>query len=32
MGTHYPAMTAVQVVALTEDRAQVEIECAAVVP
>lgn len=32
MGTHYPAMTAVQVVALIEDRAQVEIECTAVVP
>ncbi len=29
---HYPAMTAVQVVALIEDRAKVEIECTAVVP
>jgi len=29
---HYPAMTAVQVVALMEDRAKVEIECTAVVP
>jgi enamine deaminase RidA (YjgF/YER057c/UK114 family) len=28
---HYPAMTAVQVVALMEDRAKVEIECTAVV-
>jgi enamine deaminase RidA (YjgF/YER057c/UK114 family) len=32
MGTHYPAMTAVQVVALIEDRAKVEIECTAVIP
>lgn len=29
---HYPPMTAVQVVALIEDRAKVEIECTAVVP
>jgi enamine deaminase RidA (YjgF/YER057c/UK114 family) len=29
---HYPAMTAIQVVALMEDRALVEIECTAVVP
>ena len=29
---HYPAMTAVQVVALIEDRAKVEIECTAVIP
>ena len=29
---HYPAMTAVQVVALMEDRAKVEIECTAVIP
>ena len=32
MGTHYPAMTALQVVALIEDRARVEIEVTAVVP
>ena len=32
MGTHYPAMTAVQVVALIEDRARVEIEATAIVP
>ena len=31
-GTHYPAMSAVQVVALMEDRARVEIEATAVVP
>jgi enamine deaminase RidA (YjgF/YER057c/UK114 family) len=31
-GVHYPAMTAVQVVALMEDRAKVEIECTAVIP
>jgi len=30
--SHYPAMTAVQVVALMDDRAKVEIECTAVVP
>lgn len=29
---HYPAMTAVEVRALIEDRARVEIECTAVVP
>ena len=32
MGQHYPTMTAVQVTALIEDRAQVEIEATAVVP
>jgi enamine deaminase RidA (YjgF/YER057c/UK114 family) len=32
IGTHYPAMTAVEVRALIEDRARVEIEAAAVVP
>ncbi len=32
VGRHYPAMTAVQVVALIEDRARVEIEATAVVP
>lgn len=32
MGKHYPAMTAVQVAALIEDRARVEIEATAVVP
>ena len=32
MGSHYPAMTAVQVVALIEDRARVEIEVTAIVP
>jgi len=32
IGRNFPAMTAVQVVALIEDRAQVEIECTAVVP
>ena len=32
IGTHYPAMTAVQVAALVEDRARVEIEVTAVVP
>jgi enamine deaminase RidA (YjgF/YER057c/UK114 family) len=32
MGTHYPAMSAVQVVALIEERARVEIEATAVVP
>ncbi len=30
--THYPVMTAVQVVALIEDRARVEIEATAVIP
>ena len=32
LGRNFPAMTAVQVVALIEDRALVEIECTAVVP
>jgi enamine deaminase RidA (YjgF/YER057c/UK114 family) len=32
IGPHYPAMTLVQVVALVEDRALVEIEATAVVP
>lgn len=32
MGRHFPAMTAVQVVALIEDRARVEIEATAMVP
>jgi enamine deaminase RidA (YjgF/YER057c/UK114 family) len=32
IGAHYPAMTAVQVGALVEDRARVEIEVTAVVP
>jgi len=32
VGTHYPAMTLVQVAALLEDRAKVEIEVTAVVP
>lgn len=32
IGAHYPAMTAVQVVALIEDRARVEIEVTAVMP
>jgi len=32
MGKHYPTMTAVQVTALIEDRAQVEIEATAVLP
>lgn len=32
IGRHYPAMTAVQVTALIEDRARVEIEVTAVVP
>ncbi|MCW1969112.1 MAG: RidA family protein [Anaerolineae bacterium] len=32
MGDHYPVMTAVQVVALIEDRAKVEIEVTAVIP
>ena len=32
MGKHFPAMTMVQVVALVEDRAKVEIEASAVVP
>ncbi len=32
IGKHYPAMAMVQVVALMEDRAQVEIEATAVLP
>jgi len=32
LGRHFPAMTLVQVVALVEDRAKVEIEATAVVP
>jgi len=32
MGQHFPAMTLVQVVALVEDKARVEIEATAVVP
>ena len=32
IGQHYPAMTLVQVAALLEDRAKVEIEATAVVP
>ncbi len=32
MGRHFPAMTCVEVAALMEDRAQVEIEVTAVVP
>jgi len=32
IGAHYPAMTAVEVSALMEDRARVEIEATAVVP
>lgn len=32
MGRHFPAMTLVQVVALVEDRAKIEIEATAVVP
>jgi enamine deaminase RidA (YjgF/YER057c/UK114 family) len=32
IGAHYPAMTAVQVVALVEDEARVEIEVTAIVP
>lgn len=32
IGAHYPAMTAVQVTALVEDRARVEIEVTAMVP
>jgi len=32
IGRHYPAMTAVEVAALVEDRAKVEIEVTAVVP
>jgi enamine deaminase RidA (YjgF/YER057c/UK114 family) len=32
MGRHFPAMTAVEVTALIEDRARVEIEATAVLP
>lgn len=32
IGAHYPAMTLVQVTALLEDRAKVEIEATAVIP
>ena len=32
IGTHYPAMTAVQVAALVEEGAKVEIEATAVIP
>jgi enamine deaminase RidA (YjgF/YER057c/UK114 family) len=32
MGRHYPAMTTVEVAALVEDRARVEIEATAVIP
>ena len=32
MGRHFPAMTLVEVTALVEDRAKVEIEATAVVP
>ncbi|MGQ0610623.1 MAG: RidA family protein [Paracoccaceae bacterium] len=32
LGRHYPAMALVQVVALVEDRARVEIEATAVIP
>jgi enamine deaminase RidA (YjgF/YER057c/UK114 family) len=32
IGAHYPAMTAVQVAALLEDQAKVEIEVTAIVP
>ena len=32
IGTHYPAMTLVEVRALVEDRAKVEIEATAVIP
>jgi enamine deaminase RidA (YjgF/YER057c/UK114 family) len=32
IGRHYPAMTAVQVTALIEDKARVEIEVTAIVP
>jgi enamine deaminase RidA (YjgF/YER057c/UK114 family) len=32
MGTHYPSMSMVQVAALMEDRAKVEIETTAVIP
>ena len=32
MGRHYPAMSVIEVTALIEDRAQVEIEATAVIP
>jgi enamine deaminase RidA (YjgF/YER057c/UK114 family) len=32
MGNHYPVMSMVQVLALMEDEAKVEIECTAVIP
>lgn len=32
LGSHYPAMTLVQVAALLEDRAKVEIEATAIIP
>lgn len=32
LGRHYPAMALVQVVALVEDRAKVEIEATAIIP
>jgi enamine deaminase RidA (YjgF/YER057c/UK114 family) len=32
IGSHYPAMSAVQVGALIEDRARVEIEVTAIIP
>ena len=32
LGKHFPAMALVQVVALVEDRAKVEIEATAVIP
>jgi enamine deaminase RidA (YjgF/YER057c/UK114 family) len=32
MGKHYPAMTAIEVAALMEDKARVEIEAIAVIP
>ena len=32
MGPHYPAMTAIEVTALVEDEAKVEIEATAVIP
>lgn len=32
VGRHYPAMTAIEVTALMEDRARVEIEATAVIP
>ena len=32
MGRHFPAMAAVQVLALVEDRAKIEIQAMAVIP